>query len=352
MFSTKKIPDKMKALVLHGVGDLRLDSVDVPELKEGCVLLQIKYCGICSSDIERVFINGTYHFPTIPGHEFSGEVVAVFDECDKDLLGKKASVFPLLPCNDCLACENKKYAQCSNYNYFGSRCDGAFSEYLVVPKWNLVFFDNMDGDVAALCEPAAVSLHATKKVNIEKDSKVLVLGTGTIGLLIAMFAKVKGADVYVGARRKESMEYVEKLGFKVINTEELDNELKTKIDGNGFDTVFEAVGSNTSISQAILSGGNFAKIVVVGNPKDNLSLDKNVYWKVLRKEMSIIGTWNSSYSDVVNDWQEALEFMKNNYDVFKNLITNMYSLNDYNEAFNLLRDKSQFKIKVMFEIDR
>lgn len=349
MYTIKEIPLKMKALVLHSVGDLRLEEVDTPEIQKDCVLLNIKNCGICSSDIERVFVNGTYHFPTIPGHEFSGQIVGVYDEEDKELLGKSASVFPLLPCNDCLACKNKKYAQCSNYNYFGSRCDGAFSEYLVVPKWNLVYFDEMDYDVAALCEPAAVALHATKKVDISKKSNILVLGTGTIGLLIAMFARVKGANVVIGARRDESIHYISKLGFNTLNTNNFDEEL-SKFDG-GFDYVFEAVGTNESISQSIMAADNFAKIVVVGNPKGDLILDKNVYWKILRKELTITGTWNSSYSDVVNDWQEALSFMKDNYDIFKNLITNSYRLEEYNDAFDLLRDKKKFKIKVMFKID-
>lgn len=350
MFTTKEIPLKMKALVLHGIGDLRLDEVNVPEIQKDCVLLNIKNCGICSSDIERVFVNGTYHFPTIPGHEFSGEIVGVYDEKDKELLGKSASVFPLLPCNECSACKDKKYAQCSNYNYFGSRCDGAFSEYLVVPKWNLIYFDGMDYDVAALCEPAAVALHATKKADIVKNNNILVLGTGTIGLLIAMFAKVKGANVVIGARRNESMDYAKKLGFDVLNTNNLTEEL-SRFDG-GFDYVFEAVGSNESISQSIMAAGNFAKIVVVGNPKGDLVIDKNIYWKVLRKEITITGTWNSSYSDVVNDWQEALSFMRDNYDIFKSLITNVYNLDAYDAAFDLLRDKKKFKIKTMFKNDR
>ena len=76
MKSLIDIPEKMKALVLHGVGDLRYEEIDVPELKEGTVLLKIKACGICSSDIPRIFVNGTYHFPTVPGHEFSGQIVA------------------------------------------------------------------------------------------------------------------------------------------------------------------------------------------------------------------------------------------------------------------------------------
>lgn len=351
MISNKPIPEKMKVLNLKAIGDLVYEKKETPKLKENEVLLQIKCCGICSSDIERVFINGTYHFPTIPGHEFSGEIVAVYNEEDKYLLGQSASVFPLLPCNNCQACNDEEYAQCSNYNYFGSRCDGGFSEYLAVPKWNLVLFEGLDYDVAALCEPAAVSLHALNRINIPKGEKIFVLGTGTIGLLISMFAKSKGLDVYIGARREESIKYVESLGFKTINTNNLVEELKNKTNNEGFKYIFEAIGGNQVLEQAILSSANFAKIVVVGNPKDNLQLEKNIYWKILRKQLTVVGTWNSSYGKVVNDWKEALEFMKENSVLFKQLITNKYPLEKYDEAFNLLRDKTKFKIKVMFEIN-
>ena len=313
MISLEKIPDKMRALVLHGVSDLRLEDVDVKKIEQDSVLLHIMCCGICSSDIDRIFKNGTYHFPTIPGHEFSGKIVGVYNEKDKSLLGKNASVFPLLPCNNCDACNMQEYAQCSNYSYFGSRCDGGFSEYLVVPKWNLVYFDNMDYDVAALCEPAAVSLHAVRRFNLEKGKKVLVMGNGTIGLLIAMFARTYGADVYIGARRKEAFNYIKNLGFKYIDTNNFDDELDKKIGNKGFDYVFEAVGSNESITKSIIASGNFAKIVLVGNPSEDLNLEKNIYWKILRKQITLTGTWNSNYGQLKNDWNDAIKFMQNNY---------------------------------------
>ena len=95
MKSLINIPEKMKALVLYGVGDLRVTEVDVPKLEKGTVLLKIKACGICSSDMPRCFVTGTYHFPTIPGHEFSGQIVAVGDDVDESLLGKRSCVFPM-----------------------------------------------------------------------------------------------------------------------------------------------------------------------------------------------------------------------------------------------------------------
>lgn len=98
MKSLIEIPKTMKALVLHEIGKLTLDEVPVEPLRPGTVLVKIKACGICSSDVERVFINGTYHFPTIPGHEFSGQIVAVGDDVDESLLGRRTCVFPMLPC--------------------------------------------------------------------------------------------------------------------------------------------------------------------------------------------------------------------------------------------------------------
>ena len=207
MISLEEIPKKMKVLNLHAVNDLRLDIADVPHLTKNHVLIKVKNCGICSSDVERVFKNGTYHFPTVIGHEFSGLIVGVNEE-DKNLLNKRAAIFPLLPCNKCEACKNKKYAQCKNYNYFGSRCDGGFSEYLVVPKWNLVIDDELDYQLLALCEPASVALHAIRKIGNIKNQKVLVMGSGTIGLLIALFLKQQGNNVFVGARRKEAIDFI------------------------------------------------------------------------------------------------------------------------------------------------
>lgn len=121
MKSLIEIPKTMKALVLHEIGKLTLDEVPVEPLRPGTVLVKIKACGICSSDVERVFINGTYHFPTIPGHEFSGQIVAVGDDVDESLLGRRTCVFPMLPCFECPSCKKQQYAQCSHYDYFGSR---------------------------------------------------------------------------------------------------------------------------------------------------------------------------------------------------------------------------------------
>lgn len=348
-------PKEMRALVLHGVADLRLETVPVPELTSGCVLLQIQACGICSSDNARIFETGTYHFPTIPGHEFSGKIVAAADDVEDTLLGRRASVFPMLPCKECDACQMEQYAQCSNYNYFGSRCDGGFAEYLVVPVWNLVLYDDsVPYALAALSEPAAVSLHAVGIGDIKKDDKVAIVGTGTIGFLVAAFAKNLTDHVVVCGRSENKLDYAKKIGFETLNltSERLEDEMRSKVGEGGFDVVIEAVGSNTTIAQSVDLAGNFGRIVLLGNPKGDLQMEKNVYWSILRKQKHLMGSWNSSYGEKVNDWAVVADWMKKGSFDFGQLITHRFPMDEYEKAFQLIRktkDK-EFMLKVMIMI--
>lgn len=341
MKTIEEIPKEMDVLNLHGIGDLRFEKKATYKLKEDHVLVKIKYCGICSSDIERVFINGTYHFPTIPGHEMSGQIVAVNDE-DEELLGKKTAIFPLMPCFECEACKSEEYAQCSNYNYFGSRCDGGYSEYLLVPKWNLVLFDDkLDYKIAALCEPGAVAIHSVNIGDINGDDNIAISGTGTIGMMIALVAQGKGADVTVIGRSDASIEFSKSLGLKTLLTTELEN--KT------FDKVYEVVGNNESINQSISICDNFGTVVLVGNPKDDVNLDKQIYWKILRKQLVLKGIWNSSYSQKVNDWKEILDLMAGGNIPFESLISKEYTMSEFEDAFDYLRNSKEKKLKVMFK---
>lgn len=353
MKSLIEIPKKMKALVLHGVGDLRYEEIDVPELKEGTVLLKIKACGICSSDIPRIFVNGTYHFPTVPGHEFSGQIVAVGDGVDEGLLGKRSCVFPMLPCRSCKACEMEEWAQCSNYDYFGSRRDGAFAEYLVAPTWNLVpFSDGLSYEEAALCEPAAVSLHAVNIGELKEGMNAAVIGTGTIGFLIGLFAKKKvgSGRVIICGRSGNKLDYAEKLGFDIINIKEEDiTEGIRRITGaNGVDVMFEAVGLNSAIETAVKGTAALGRTVLVGNPEEDLKLEKNVYWSILRKQLTIAGSWNSNYNSRINDWAEAIKIFESGELDIRGLITHTFGMEDKDKAFAVMRDPGEFTLKVMF----
>lgn len=324
----------MKACVFNNINDISYQDVPDPKVCIGEVLIQIKACGICSSDLDRVFKNGAYHYPIILGHEISGQIVEVSKGVNKSYIGKHAVVFPLLPCFKCPSCNSGFYTQCNNYNYFGSRCNGGFAEYLNVPLWNIkIFNDDISYEIAALCEPSAVAWHSVSIANIKKNNNILIIGSGFIGIMIGFWAKSLGANVYFKVRNKHKQIFLNKLGFK--NVFEGLNDIK-------FDTCFECVGTNDAVINAL----NFVKkrgsIILVGNPKSDIVFERNLYWKILRQEINIKGVWNSKYQE---DWDYVLKHIQD-FPLDK-LITHKFELSEGIKAFNVLND-AKFKIKGVF----
>ncbi len=340
----------MKALNLHGIGDLRYEDVPMPRRHADEVLLRIRAAGICGSDIPRVFRKGTYHFPTIIGHEFSGEIVEAEDAA---LIGKGASVFPLLPCGVCDACRAERYAQCSDYDYYGSRRDGAMAEFLAVKRENLCLMpEGVSFEEAAMNEPAAVALHAFRKSGIGWGDTLLIYGVGTIGLILAQWARSAGVKhIVLAARTDDKVEFAKRLGFPLaVNAERenLEQMVLDLTDGRGADACIEGTGESEPWEACIRCGRNYGTVVSMGNPLGEMTLSQVGYWKILRKELKIVGTWSSSFSEQENDWQEALRAMQEKKLEVKPLITHRFSLEEYKEAFRLMHDRKAMYVKVMF----
>lgn len=327
----------MMAAVLHAVGDLRYEEVPRPQAKAGEVLLKIGAAGICGSDIPRIFTKGTYHFPTIPGHEFAGRIV---ESDDPALLGRKAAVFPLLPCRKCAACQVGEYVKCENYDYYGSRRDGAFAEYLAVDKRNLVLLDErITMAEASLMEPAAVARAAIRRMQITLGDKVVVFGAGPIGLMAAQWAKRAGAGlVRVVDISEEKLAFARSLGFEPYDAER-DGLVQCALEGTG---------ASPAINNAIRALAPNGRLVLMGNPFGDMNIERGVYSEVLRREITMVGTWNSSYNDRVNDWKAVADVMAAGDMVFEPLITHRFTLDRCNEALEMMRDKKEFFNKVTF----
>lgn len=329
----------MKAYVLHQIGDLRYEDVPLPECPQGWALVRVKAAGICSSDIPRIFSKGTYHFPTIPGHEFAGVVESVGSLEDEGLVGRHVGVFPLIPCRECGQCHDKHYEMCCHYDYIGSRRDGAFAEFVAVPIWNIIPLDDSIPFVAAaMLEPLSVALHAIKLGKIKKGSHVGIIGTGMIGVAAGLWAKRKKADtVTIVGRSEDKRHMVERsdLLYSTQNEEE-------------YDFVLEAVGTPSSIATAITMTRPGGSIVLMGNPSGDIQLNQDVYWRILRKQLHLCGTWNSSYDGVnSSDWTEAVDVLtRKELDVLP-LITHTYNEESLKEGLLLMREKKETYCKVM-----
>ena len=343
----------MKALVLKEIGKLVLEKKEKPKPKDNEVLIKVIASGICNSDIDRVFKTGTYHFPTIPGHEFSGIIVETGKNVDTRYLNKRVVIFPLQPCMECVYCRNEEYARCENYNYFGSRCDGGFAEYIAVPIWNVVCFsENLSFEEAAMCETASVALHGIQRANIKKGESVLIQGSGTIGLLTGLWLKNLGLrNLIFAVRNTYKKNLLTKLGFtSVINLE-----TETELEGlkclginEGVDVAFDCVGSVQAVSSCIQFAKKGGRILLFGNPTEDIILPRNIYWKILRNELSIIGSWNSSYNSMENNWKTTIEAMEERKLQVTPLITHRFSLEESELAFHILKDKVEPAIKIMF----
>ena len=343
----------MKACVLHAIGDLRYEEVPTPKPKEGEVLLNVRASGICGSDIGRVFTKGTYHFPTIPGHEFAGEIVEVGPGVSKKLISRSAAVFPLLPCKKCDMCEVGNYASCRDYNYFGSRCDGGFAEFIAVPVWNFVFGHNRLGyEQMAMAEPAAVSLHALSTAGVNLGDTVAVFGAGPIGLMLAAFAKAQGAlKVILLDIDENKIAFAKRMKHQyIINSgEEGYVEKIMKItNGRGVDLAVEGAGAGAALAGCLQCVKPMGKVVLMGNPIGDMQMKQKDYWEILRKQLTITGTWNSSYTQQKNDWQDALDAMAAGMLDVTPFITHRFTFKECNKAFDMMKDRQEFFNKVMF----
>ena len=303
---------KMKAYSLYSIGDLRYEDRAYPVCEAGWCVVRVKAAGICSSDIPRIFERGTYHFPTIPGHEFAGVVDTVAEKENDHLIGKKVGVFPLIPCRKCDMCFAEKYEMCRDYDYLGSRRDGGFAEYVAVPV------------------PLAVSLHAIKKLNISKNEKIGIIGTGVIAFAAAQWAKMFGArSITVLGRTDNKRRIANHIGGIKFDT-------YTNCDRE-FDAVLEAVGTQTSLIQSINITRSGGRIVLMGNPEGDMCLPQNDYWKILRKQLSITGTWNSSYKkDQYCDWQEVKNSIVQKKVNLSSLVSHTFDQGQLGEALNIM----------------
>ena len=342
----------MRACVLHAVGDLRCEEVPDPVPRDGEALVAVRACGVCGSDIPRIFSKGTYAFPTIPGHEFAGEVVDVGVNADRGLIGKRVVVFPLIPCRKCLACATGAYAQCEDYDYLGSRSNGGFAEFVAAPAWNLLPVpENISFEEAAMVEPAAVAAHALRRVVMERGDVSLIFGAGPIGLILGMWSRTWGAGetLFVDIDSAK-LEFARRFGFeRVFNPTEGDLVAWLKdIAPRGADLVVEASGSSAAFEQCTLTARAFGCIVLMGNPSGEMKLSQRAYWSILRNELRVYGTWNSTYGALKNnDWDLTLDSMAAGQLDVKPIITHRVDLTELPEALVMMRDHTAFHNKVM-----
>ena len=342
----------MKATVLHGINDLRIEDIQVPELANNEVLVNVKACGICGSDVGRALKTGAYHYPIVIGHEFAGTVTKVENINHDRWIGRRVGIFPLKPCFSCKSCNERKYEMCESYDYLGSRCNGGFEEFVAVPEWNLIELpDNVSYEEAAMLEPLSVAIHALRDFDKLDGKTVVIIGPGPIGNLISRVAKAKGASrIIMTGRTAAKPTFAPKYGSDhVIDsaTQNVKQEIDNLTDGNGADIVVEGTGASSSVSTAIQAVRRSGSVILLGNPSEDIAIDKATYWQILRKQIKLIGTWNSSFKSLRDDWQEAVNMISSGKIDLKPLISHTLPFDELRQGLEIMMSKDTFSNKVM-----
>ena len=344
----------MEALVLVDEAVLELQDIPIPERPgHDWVLVEVAFAGICQSDQERAFTGGAYHYPLIMGHELSG-VVAESARGGALAAGTRVAVMPLLPCRRCRACARQDFAKCADYDYLGSRRDGGFARYVWAPEANLyVLPERLDLKTAALLEPCAVALHGASLFERAGAEGALVIGDGPLGVMLAQWLRLRGcARVVVSGRHREKLERCVALGFETIlaGEEDVAAAFEARFDGHRPPLVAEAVGREETILQALRCGGNGCQVVLLGNPRSDVTIPRDLFSSLLRREVVIRGAWNSRVAPPEQDqWRQALAELGRAMEV-ESLISHVYPLEQGVEVFQRLRARAEPFSKVLLEI--
>lgn len=284
----------MRAISCTSPGQLELVAIDRPELRSGWVRVGIRHIGICGTDYH--IFEGSHPFlqyPRIMGHELSG-VVLDANGAEGLADGDPVVINPYLNCGSCPACLEGKPNCCETLSVIGVHSDGGMTEEIVMPAGNLYRADGLSLRDAAMVEFLAIGAHAVRRASPRRGDRALVVGSGPIGLGVAFFARIAGADVTVVDAAADKLEATRALGFAAFGIDALESDAFKAVKRSGFDTVFDATGSIRAMNASIFhtrNGGNYTLVGVIKG--DLVWPDAEVH----RRELTIRASRNATRED-------------------------------------------------------
>ena len=339
----------MTAAVLHSPGDIRIENVARPQLSSSRdVLIGVEACGVCGSDIGRMMVKGAHAMPLVCGHEFSGRVIDAGDDVTGLNIGDLVTVPPLIPCNACDRCREGQFSLCQDYDYFGSRRDGAYTEVVLSPVSNVLTVpDGVDPVAAAMTDPAAIALHALRKTKLTIGSTAAVVGAGPIGLFAIQFARLAGATTIVALDVSDAkLAMARQAGADAVffdATDVLDEY------PDGFDVVFESAGVSVAENAAVRLCAPQGDAVFVGIPLTDVPISVDNYSHFLRQEISLHGSWNSfSAPWPGTEWTDTLHLFASGQLTWQFMVTHDLPVTEVPRMMQALADRSEHSSKVIF----
>lgn len=336
----------MRAAVMYAPGDIRVEDRPQPSASRDEVLLKVAACGVCGSDIPRMLTKGAHRMPIICGHEFSGHIVEIGGGVEGFAEGELVSVAPLIPCRVCEQCLTGNFSRCLDYDYFGSRRDGAYAEYVAVPRGNLLKTPaGIDPRAAAMTDPASIALHAIWKAPLTMGQTGGVIGCGPIGLFAIQWMRLMGASQVVAVDVSEpKLAQAREAGA----THTFLSHDTRPADLPRCNLVIEAAGHPSTVNLAISLAAPGGDVVFIGIPTQEITLQNATFSHMMRQEISLHGSWNSFGPPFPGrQWEVALEKLGSGELAWQFMITHEPGLDELPEMMMKFRERNEFISKVM-----
>ncbi len=342
----------MKELYINSPGVVEFREADMPKRNENEAVLKLLYGGICGSDLGSY--RGTFayfSYPRIPGHEFSAEIVDIDENNSYGLKkGMVVTCNPYFNCGKCYPCRKGLVNVCEHNETMGSQRNGAFRDYIVMPLERIYDGRGLDARTLAVVEPFCIGLHGINHVQLKKGDRVLVIGSGTIGIFAATAAKMKGATVIM-ADISENKLQMAKQQFGIDDTilndshENFLSRVMEKTDGCGFDVCVEAVGLPSTFQDCIDAACFGGSVILIGIGKKNLDFN---FTTIQKKELHIYGSRNALKQDFI----ETIDALLTGKLDLGKAITDVYAFSEAPKAFAEFSANQGDKLKVLLDFSR
>jgi L-iditol 2-dehydrogenase len=352
---TKAIRTTMQAAVYRGVGDVRVETVPVPQIGAGELLLRVHTCGICGTDLKKI-ATGSHSAPRIFGHETSGVVAAVGEDVAKFKPGDRVVVFHHIPCRECFYCLHKTYAQCDTYKKVGCTAGfepagGGFAEYVRVMDWivregTVSIPEGVSFEQACFVEPVNTCMKGIQTLQLSPGESVLVIGQGPIGIILSILAKRKGARVITSDLYPQRLTISTSLGLQhMIDASRADTvqAVREFTAGRGADVAILAVGGNALIRTALDSVRPGGRVLLFAQTtRGEATIDPAA---ICVEEKTLLG----SYSASVELQEESVHFVMNREIDLERLISHRFPLSRSVEALNLAAHPQPDSMKIVIQ---
>ena len=353
--NARSIPATMLAAVYRGVDDVRLETVPVPQIGPGEMLIRVHSCGVCGTDLKKIS-TGSHSAPRIFGHETSGVVAAIGEGVQNYRVGDRVMVFHHIPCRQCFYCQNKTFAQCVTYKKVGCTAGfepsgGGFAEYVRVMDWivehgTVRIPNGISFEQACFVEPVNTCMKGIEALRLRRGETVLAIGQGPIGIILSVLAKKAGATLITSDLYPERLRIGSSFGLDLTIDASRSNvveRVREQTEGRGADAVILAVGGNSLIRTAMDAARPGGRVLLFAQTQHGEAVIDPA--AICVDEKTLVG----SYSASVDLQEESVRFVLSREMDLERLVSHRFPLMQSPQALHLAAHPQPSSMKIMIQ---